>query len=108
MVLIGKEVIMNKIVHRMAIIVATLAVGGAGVATDALAHAGRAGAHFGHFGRTGGGHFGVGAAYQGYGDYRGWAMPYGRYDGCSAGDLGRSELDLNRRSRIDAYMSECE
>ena len=50
---------------------------------------------------------GVGAAYQRYGDYRGWAMPYGHYDGCSAGDLGRSELDLGRRSRIDAYMSEC-
>ena len=98
---------MCKIVQRMAIIVATLAVVGAGVATDALARAGRAGGHFGHFGRTGGGHFGVGAAYQRYGDYRGWAMPYGHYDGCCAGDLGRSELDLGRRSRIDAYMSEC-
>jgi hypothetical protein len=99
----GKEAVMTKsVLHRVAIIVATIAVGCAGISTDALARAGRGGGHFGHFGRTGAGHFGVGAASQPYGDY-----PNGYYGGCTGGDLGGSELDLGRRSRIDAYTSGC-
>ena len=61
------------------------------------------GAHFEHFGRTKAGGFGLGVAP--HADYRNGS---GYYDGCSGGDLGGSELDLGRRSRIDAYTSGCE
>jgi hypothetical protein len=45
------------VLHRTAIIVAAMAVGGAGIATDALARAGGgSGGHLG--GGLGGGHFG--------------------------------------------------
>src|SRR5215467_661957 len=88
--------------HRIAIMVAAIAVGSAGIATDALARGGNGGGggggHFGggmgggHFGRMGGGHFG-GAMSEGYlggigvghlggraehRRYRGWG-PYGYY-----------------------------
>jgi hypothetical protein len=95
--------------HKIAIIVAAIAVGSAGIATDALARGG-GGGHFGgamgggHFGGIGGEHFG--GEHQHFGEHRGWRAPYEYYGGCSA-DLGSSEWDLNRRSRIDAYTSEC-
>jgi hypothetical protein len=63
-------------------------------------------AHFEHFGRSEAGGRGLGVAP--HGDYRNGRMPYGYSDGCSGGDLGGSELDLGRRSRIDAYSSGCE
>ena len=106
----------NFALHKIAIIVAAMAVGGAGISTDALARGGGGGghggggAHFGgamgggHMGRIGGEHFG--GERQHFGEHRDWGAPYGYYGGCSA-DLGSSELDLDQRSRIDAYTSEC-
>jgi hypothetical protein len=98
-----KESAVQKFVlHRIAIMVAAIAVGSAGIATDALArggggeghsgggmgggHFGRMGeGHFGgamsggHFGGIGGDHFGGRAEHQPYGHYRGWGEPYGYY-----------------------------
>jgi hypothetical protein len=88
--------------HRIAIMVAAIAVGSIGIATDALARGGGGGGHFsggmggahfgrigeghfggsmrgGHLGRTSGGHFGGRAEHQRYGRYRGWGAPYGYY-----------------------------
>src|SRR5712691_8574051 len=96
---------MKKVVlHRIAIIVAAIAVGSAGIATDAFARgSGGGGGHFGggigggHFGGAmGGGRFGgamggahlggIGGAHLGgrvehgrYGHYRAWGAPYGYY-----------------------------
>ena len=83
------------LLHRIAIIVAAIAVGSAGIATDAFARGGGGGGHFGggmgggHFGGAmGGGHFGGGiggdhfggrAEDQRFGHYRGWGAPYGYY-----------------------------
>jgi hypothetical protein len=79
--------------HRIAIMVAAIAVGSAGIATDVLARGGGGGGHFGggmgggHFGRMGeghfggamsGGHFGGRAEHQRDG-HRGWGAPYGYY-----------------------------
>jgi hypothetical protein len=70
------------VLHRIGIIVAAIAVGGAAIATDALARGG-GGGHFGgamgggHIGRTGGEHFG--GKRQHFGEHRGWAAPYGYY-----------------------------
>jgi hypothetical protein len=73
--------------HRIAIIVAALAVGSACIATDALARGGGSGSR-GGFGGMGerqfgdamrGGHFGGRAQRQHYGLSRGWAAPYGYY-----------------------------
>jgi hypothetical protein len=90
-----KESAVQKFVlHRIAIIVAAIAVGSAGLATDALARGGggeghsgggMGGGHFGgmgegHFGgKMSGGHFGGRAEHQPYGHYRGWGEPYGYY-----------------------------
>ena len=86
--------------HRIAIMVAAIAVGSAGIATDAFARGGgggggqfgggMGGGHFGlmgegfggamsrgHLGGIGGGHFGGRAEHQRYGHYRGWGAPYG-------------------------------
>jgi len=78
--------------HKIAIIVAAMAVGSAGIATDALARGGgggtRGGLGGGHFGGIGErqfgdamtrGHFGGRGQRQHYGPYRGWAAPYGYY-----------------------------
>jgi hypothetical protein len=60
----GKEATVKKfLLHKIAIIVAAMAVGSAGIATDALARGGGAGGHGGglggaHFGVMGGGHYG--------------------------------------------------
>src|SRR5271165_1865690 len=83
----GKEAAVKKFVlHRIAIIVAAMAVGSAGIATDALARGGGAGGHGGglggaHFGVMGGGHFGGRAEHQHYGYHRGLGY-YGGYDAC--------------------------
>jgi hypothetical protein len=90
------------LLHRIAIIVAAIAVGSAGIVTDALARGGGGGhggglggAHFGgmggghfggamgggHLGRIGGEHFGGGAERQRYGYHRGSGY-YGAYDTC--------------------------
>jgi hypothetical protein len=88
--------------HRIAIMIAAIAVGSAGIATDAFARGGGGGGHFGggmggghfggamsgghlggigggHLGGIGGGHFGGRAEHQRYGHYRGWGAPYGYY-----------------------------
>jgi hypothetical protein len=92
--------------HKIAIIVAAMAVVGAGISTDALARGGGGhgggGGHFGggmgggHFGGMGGGHFGGGmggghlgriagehfggeAEHQHFGEHRGWGARYGNY-----------------------------
>jgi hypothetical protein len=100
----GKEATVKKfLLHKIAIIVAAMAVGSAGIATDALARGGGAGghggglggAHFGvmggghyggaigggHLGRMGGEHFGGRAEHQHYGYHRGLGY-YGGYDAC--------------------------
>ena len=46
------------VLHRTAIIVAAMAVGGAGIATDAIARGGGGGAGAGHFDRIAARHFG--------------------------------------------------
>ena len=89
------------LLHRIAIIVATIAVGSAGIATDAFARGGGGGSHVGggghfgggmgegHFGGAmSGGHFGGRAEHQRYGHYRDWGAPYGYYgyDGDSGYD----------------------
>ncbi len=106
----GKEATVKAFVlHRITVLVAAIAVGGAGISTDALARGGGHGGSAigeGHLGETGGGRFGGGAEHRGYGHYRGWGAPYeyyGDYDEClqqgSAQGLGGSDLD--------AYTSEC-
>src|SRR6266403_4695340 len=101
----GKDTAVKKFVlHRIAIIVAAIAVGSAGIATDALARGGGGGGHFGggmgaahfggmggghfggamgggHLGRIGGEHFGGRAEHQRYGYHRGSGY-YGDYDAC--------------------------
>jgi hypothetical protein len=79
-----------SLLHRIAIIVAAIAVGSAGIATDAFARGG--GGHVGggmgegHFGGAmSGGHFGGRAEHQRDGHDRGWGAPYG-YDGDSGYD----------------------
>jgi hypothetical protein len=64
--------------HRIAIIVAaTLALGSAGIATDALARGGGGG---GHLGGIGEGHFfGGRAEHRRYGHYQAWGEPDGYY-----------------------------
>ena len=71
----GKKATVKKFVlHRTAIIVAAMAVGGAGIATDALARGGGSGGYLGgglgggHFDRMGTGHFGGAMS----GDHLGW------------------------------------
>ena len=97
----GKESGVKKfLLHRAAIIVAAIAVGSAGIATDALARGGEGHSgggmgsgyfggmsegHFGgtmsggHLGAIVGGHFGGSAEHQRYGHYRGGEAPYGYY-----------------------------
>jgi hypothetical protein len=97
----GKEAIVKKFVlPKIAIIVAAITVGSAGMATDALAlggggghGGGMGGGHFGglgeghfggamsggHLGGIDGGHFGGRAEHQRYGHYRGWGAQYGYY-----------------------------
>ena len=80
--------------HRIAIVFAAIAVGSAGISTDALARGGGGGSHFGggmgggHFERMGEAHFGgamSGGHFEGrdehhrYGHYRGLGAPYGYY-----------------------------
>ena len=76
----GREATVKKFVlHTIAIIVAAVAVGSAGIATDALAFGG-GGGH-----GMGGEHFGGSAEPQGYGHYRGWERStdaMGDYDAC--------------------------
>jgi hypothetical protein len=115
----GKEATVKKFVlHRIAIIVAAIAVGSAGIATDALARGGGGGghggglggAHFGgmggghfggamggghlgriggeHFGRIGGEHFGGRAEHQHFGHHRGLGY-LGDYDACWPPEQGR-------------------
>ncbi len=109
----GKEATVKKFVlHGIAITVAAIVAGGAGISNDALARDGGGGGHFGgamsggHLGGIGGGHFGGEAEHRRYGHYRGRGAPYqyyGDYDAClqqgSAEGLGGSDLD--------AYTSEC-
>ena len=81
-----------SLLHKIAIIVAAIAVGSAGIATDAFARGGGGGSHVGggghfgggmgegHFGGAmSGGHFGGRAEHQPHGHYRGWGEPYGYY-----------------------------
>src|SRR5258708_31083728 len=79
----GKEATVKAFVlHRITILVAAIAVGGAGISTDALARGGGHGGSAigeGHLGETGGGRFGGGAAHPGYGHSRGWGRPYDYY-----------------------------
>src|SRR5260370_27001009 len=83
----GKEATVKKFVlHRIAIIVAAIAVGSAGIATDALARGGGGGGHGGgfggaHFGGMGGGHYGGAIG----GGHYGGAMG-GEHLGGTAGD----------------------
>src|ERR1700730_13832526 len=80
----------KAVLHRIAIIVAAIAVGGAGIATDAFArgggggggHGGGGGGHFG--GAMGGGHFGGGMG----GGHFGGAMGGGHLGGVGGAHLG--------------------
>ena len=110
----GKKATLKKfMLHKVAIIVAAIAVGGACMATDAIARGGghggsggqfggrlggshfdrMGGGHFlmsgGHLGGIGGDHFGGRAEHQRYGHYRGWGAPYG-YWGAPYGYYGDS------------------
>ncbi len=73
--------------HRIAIMIAAIAVGSAGIATDAFARGG-----------GGGGHFGGRAEHQRYGHYRGWGAPYGYY-----GDSGYDDPSTVAPDEQPAY-----
>jgi hypothetical protein len=107
--------------HRIAIMIAAIAVGSAGIATDAFARGGGGGGHFGggmggghfggamsgghlggigggHLGGIGEGHFGGRAEHQRYGHYRGWGAPYGYY-----GDSGYDDPSTVAPDEQPAY-----